>query len=273
MEDSDIKAVGLTSLMVAAGRARESERQHPLFADPYGSIFAGKLGNEMFDKIVAAKPELLYSVRARTAYIDELVRKYVLDGTIKQVVILGVGMDARALRMPFSEEVTVFELDFNDVLNYKDRMIKASNIIPTSKAKRTCIAIDLRDDLDWSKLIVENGFKVTERTFWILEGLLMYLSESDVITTLKRIYSLSASDSFLVAQILREVAAQEKETKVTKMLHNINVELTWVSQNAEKLFKEIGFKDVKRIDNPEVMKKYKCPEFGEDNAYWIEAKK
>ncbi|GAM19585.1 hypothetical protein SAMD00019534_027600 [Acytostelium subglobosum LB1] len=45
----------------------------------------------------------------RTKYIDEVIMEN--EKSIKQIVLLGAGMDTRALRLPLGSDTTVFEVD------------------------------------------------------------------------------------------------------------------------------------------------------------------
>jgi methyltransferase (TIGR00027 family) len=129
--------------------------------------------------ISAALLGLVEHMALRTAAIDDALRDGLREGA-QQVVILGAGLDARAYRMPELASVTVFEVDHPATQAYKRARIEARR--PTAREVRF-VAVDFeRTRLD--DALVEAGHDSSRPTFWIWEGVTMYLAPEAMRATL-----------------------------------------------------------------------------------------
>lgn len=190
-------AVAKTSLLVAAVRAAEtkrSEKEGRLFTDPFAEALAGSEGFSMLEQVRQELGEQA-SIPLRTRYFDERIIRGLGQG-IKQLAILAAGMDTRAYRLAFPAGAKVFELDRPEVLSYKQA--KLGDTLP--QCKRHALEVDLREE--WQSQLVQAGMNPTERTLWLVEGLLVYLDEAAVVTLFEKINSLSVSDSILLFDVL-----------------------------------------------------------------------
>lgn len=93
--------------------------------------------------------------------------------------------------------MTVYELDTPDMLEFKASVV--SDAAPNENATRVPIPIDLRDD--WPAALHDAGFRDDVPTAWVLEGLLMYLTDEDVDALMTRVGDLSAGGSALGATV------------------------------------------------------------------------
>jgi methyltransferase (TIGR00027 family) len=108
-------------------------------------------------------------------------------------VILAAGLDARAWRLPWPDDTTVYELDQAKVLEFKLATLQQRGAQPTSKL--VSVAVDLRQD--WPKALQEAGFDPTRPTVWSAEGLLRYLPAHAQDLLFERIQALSPTGSRL----------------------------------------------------------------------------
>ncbi|WP_405164813.1 SAM-dependent methyltransferase [Nocardia sp. NBC_01499] len=174
--------VGSTALFVAAARALAGRGSEPLAVEPYAEFLVREAGPEWADLLdgkMAEHPLLdprfgvyfqLYQA-ARTKYFDDYFATAMRAG-VRQIVILGAGLDARAYRLPWPDGTTIYELDRTTVLEFKRRALSSCGDEP--RADRREVPVDLRED--WSKILREHGFDPSEATAWLAEGLLYYLS-------------------------------------------------------------------------------------------------
>lgn len=201
---SILDSISKTSLLTAAMRAVETNRtleQGRLFSDPYAEILAGDEGKNILEKAIKASGDQP-AIAIRTRFVDDKMSAAIKNGC-RQIVILASGMDTRAYRLNFSQDICIFELDREEVLNYKSEKLlslKPKSVEPHSHL--ISIPVDLKTD--WTSSLVKAGFKKSEKTFWLVEGLLMYLHEEDVITLFNRINSLVSKDDRLVFDILSQ---------------------------------------------------------------------
>jgi methyltransferase (TIGR00027 family) len=134
----------------------------------------------------------------RTRYIDERLQR-AIEGGATQVVILGAGFDTRAYR--FDEQLKnkrVFEVDYESTQQLKKHRLK--QVLGTLPEHVCFTEIDFKSD-SLRDVLGKSGYKATEKTFFIWEGVSMYLSEHAVCETLRTISSYSAPGSSVVMDI------------------------------------------------------------------------
>jgi methyltransferase (TIGR00027 family) len=196
------ESVGATALGVAAARAAETDSERPLFRDPFARVFLEAAGAgiwNMYDssalpaELADVDPDLPARMRAlgdlfacRTVFIDEFFRA-AADATLRQVVILAAGLDARAWRLHWPAGTRVYELDLPKVLEFKSSALRAHGAKPASE--RIEVPIDLRDD--WPAALQHAGFDAGIPTAWSAEGLLRYLPARAQDLLLERVQALS----------------------------------------------------------------------------------
>jgi methyltransferase (TIGR00027 family) len=131
----------------------------------------------------------------RTRFIDEHLQRAIADGAA-QVVILGAGFDTRAYRFAdLLRNKKVFEVDYRSTQEVKKRRLAEASI-PIPPQLRFA-EIDFKKDV--LRDILENaGYQPGDRTFFIWEGVSMYLTEDAVRETLRTISRYSAPGSSLV---------------------------------------------------------------------------
>ncbi|MCC9645161.1 YiiD C-terminal domain-containing protein [Rhodopirellula sp. JC740] len=169
---------------------RSHERQA---AGPHGELLANRLNGVL--------PQLKDMVIARTRHIDETLRA-VPD--LKQVVILGVGLDMRPFRM--NKELgqpTFFELDLPEMLEERERVI--SEMPSEDGVTRHVMAADFKVDRISDLLTRHPEFDPTLTTAVVYEGCSMYFTEEENRGILKDIASLlQNADSLVWCDLVRE---------------------------------------------------------------------
>src|SRR6202007_1063811 len=126
-------SVGATATMVAAARAIATKAENPLIEDRFAGPLGRAVGVDFFtrwstgdldsadldDSESAWRLEQMPdAMAARTRYFDS----FFLDATqagIRQAVILASGLDARAYRLAWPADMTVFEIDPPRVIEVK----------------------------------------------------------------------------------------------------------------------------------------------------------
>ena len=225
--NSEIKdTVGLTSRYMAAVRAIEHQRPDCLFSDPLAEKLAGaEIIAEIAPRAQEYEDRGRPVVAVRTRFFDDFLMSSA--SFVRQVILLGAGMDTRAFRLSWHPDTHLYELDRPDVMQLKESLLDST----PAKCHRQVLSIDLRGS--WSEKLIERGFETTSPSIWLLEGVVYYLSEADVRALLKTITDLSTNGSFLGADVLNE-----------KMKNSDNgLAKYWKSgfDEPEKLFAEFGW--------------------------------
>jgi methyltransferase (TIGR00027 family) len=134
-------------------------------------------------------------VARRVRAIDDEVERAVAEG-VRQVVILGAGLDTRALRMSALAQADVFEVDHPASQAFKMR--KAATLPVVSKSLHF-----VRNDFERGSLgpaLLAAGFERTQPSVWICEGVVMYLTDRALAEMLQSVAVLSAAASKLLVQ-------------------------------------------------------------------------
>ncbi|MFC8043575.1 SAM-dependent methyltransferase [Nocardia sp. NPDC057353] len=210
-----VAGVAMTAIGVAVIRAAESERPDRLYDDPFAAAFVAA-ARPGFDAdrwqsflTLADSFQEGRSVAVRLA--DDRMREATGAG-IRQLVLLGAGLDTRAFRLDLSPDTTVFEIDLPETFAFKEPVLSGA----TPRCRRAVIPADLCGD--WAKPLLEQGFRTDLPTAWIDEGTLGYLSEADAHRVVRILTELSAPGSRFA---VNRVAADADSTDRYRQLHDL----------------------------------------------------
>jgi methyltransferase (TIGR00027 family) len=184
--------------------------QVPGFSDPFAGAF---LADRLRRRVERARASIARGHRAspypfwqRAMGVFNQFRTVILDRAIassappEQLVILGAGLDSRAWRLDGLKDTIVFEVDYPSTQVWK--RARSAGISYKARDVRF-VAIDFaRDRL--SPLIQNAGFDPGKRTFWLWEGVTMYLRPADVSANLGEFAALSAPGSRIALTYLRK---------------------------------------------------------------------
>lgn len=197
--------------MVCFFRATDQRRrpEERIVDDPYAKLFLGPIMRAGLATLEATgrlgvraeehSPGLVAYVLARHRFIDDRLRAALSvpqgeEGSIAQVVLLGAGYDTRAHR--FADVLgsrPVFELDFPSTSRRKT-LIATERVRDLPEADVRRVAIDFMTERIEDALEAV-GFDPALRTFFIWEGVSMYLTRKAVETTLKTIREIGGRGS------------------------------------------------------------------------------
>ncbi|MFK8908501.1 class I SAM-dependent methyltransferase [Streptomyces sp. YS-3] len=191
--------VWATAVGVARVRALETERENALFRDPLAQAFAAAGGlwpssPPLPDDEAARRRRLAvsFSIIIRTKFLDDLLEQACASG-VRQVVLLGAGMDSRAFRMDCPEGTRLFEVDTAAPLDFKASVLRQERAV--ARCERIAVPVDLRED--WPGALTAAGHDPALPTAWIAEGLLIYLPDDAVELLLSRISTQSTAGSWM----------------------------------------------------------------------------
>ena len=206
-------SVGATATMVAAGRGRATRAG--LIDDPFAEPLVRAVGVDFFtrwangeigaDEVdIPGHPwgmqPMTDLLAVRTRLIDQFLGEATASG-IRQVVVLASGLDARGYRLSWPADTVVYEIDQQQVTDFKTATLNAAGAEPTVDLR--AVPIDLRDD--WPAALRHAGFDDSRPTAWVAEGLLAFLPPDAQDRLLDNITALSARGSRLVRRDLPEL--------------------------------------------------------------------
>jgi len=164
----EIRNVTGTAFVVAEFRAQENAEPTPLYQDLVVDLFLTEESRDAARRLAAIFPPAKDLIRVRTKYLDDMLERQI-QSNIRQVVILGAGLDTRAVRKP-APGVTYFEIDDAETVAEKARCYRQHrmdvnlNLIPGNYISDGLI-----------NLLDANDFDFSLPTYFIWEGNTMYL--------------------------------------------------------------------------------------------------
>src|SRR5437870_5440270 len=152
----------------------ESERPDALFRDPYARRLAGARGAQ----ILAALPRghtWAWPMIVRTAVMDELILRAIERDGVDTVLNLAAGLDTRPYRLPLARSLRWVEVDFPDVIAYKQEQLAGERPACTLEQ----VGADLTD-VPRRRALFGQIAVAARRVLVVSEGLLVYLTREQV---------------------------------------------------------------------------------------------
>ncbi|MBZ5633088.1 MAG: SAM-dependent methyltransferase [Acidobacteriia bacterium] len=205
----------------------------------------------------------------RTRFIEERLEHAIRDG-VSQVVILGAGFDTRAYRLTeLLKNARVFEVDQTSTQEYKKRRIRETGIeIP---ANLTYVPVDFRHD-KLGDVLAAAGYDSARKTFFIWEGVTMYLPEAAVDETLRWVAAQAPGSTiifdFVGAMLIKFMATAdlsmfpEAAQKAFERLRKLTAGEPWIfglpDTGEREFLAKLGLelRELLPVGGPDSMKRY-----------------
>jgi len=209
-----------TAQLVAAHRAMDAKSENPRigsnigagpdlaaaslagplgfeFMDDMAMLFVEYEGNRHRDELSEPQKERLrhrasQGLADRSMFYDDRWMRAAENGCT-QFVILAAGLDARAWRLPLDASHTIFEVDCPEGLHYKEEKVRELEL-PLRCGRRVTVEADLSDGT-WPADLIAAGFCPDKQSFFLIEGLLMYLPPDAPPAFMRHVASLMAPGS------------------------------------------------------------------------------
>jgi methyltransferase (TIGR00027 family) len=251
---STIKDVSGTAFVVAEYRAEENREPIPIYQDPVVGLFLSDASRQAAERVSSRFPPVKDMVKTRTRYFDDILDAQIAAG-IGQVVILGAGLDTRAVRKQ-SAGVRYFEIDDP----------------ATIKLKRQCYA-NARVDADvvlipgnyvtngLVGLLRSNGFDFGVPTYFIWEGNVMYMSltnDKKIMLQLRQhLQTFRLSFDYLTESVIRKTTGDASLTILVESFEAMGA--PWLSgiDDIHSLVREVGLRVVENFTIGALYRKYR----------------
>jgi methyltransferase (TIGR00027 family) len=206
-----------TAARVARRRAVHQVLDRPVvFTDPLALRIAGVAEEDIQQEDPREQHPFARMLRAflvaRSQFAEERMARAIERG-VRQVVILGAGLDTFAYRHPYGDGIVVFEVDYPATQAWKrQRLADAGIAIPRSTYH---VPVDFERQTAFDGLS-SAGFDAGAPAFFSWLGVTMYLSEATVTSVLRSIASLArgsgvafdyATDPAKLSEAARQVFA------------------------------------------------------------------
>lgn len=256
--------------LIRVGESRRPENERICY-DPYAIRFISseilefaahnpekyKAEIERLEKLF---PGLANSAVARARYFDDVVKTSAADG-LEQLVILGAGYDTRAYRIEELKNIKVFEVDHPDTQWVKVEKIK--EIFGSLPDNVVYVPVDLEFDKLGQRL-AEGGYNQTEKTLFVMEGLLMYLQPETVDEILFFLVHNSGKGSVIIFDYgtLRSTSSGDSTSEASKNIRNYtkqrkeHIKFGIKDGMIEMFLSERGFSKVQNMTSEDCKKAY-----------------
>jgi methyltransferase (TIGR00027 family) len=248
------------ALMVAGQRAAHQLLDHgAILDDPY----AGRILGEQQDKLLQAlKDRPLGSIgrlftAARSRIAEDALAKAVERG-VRQVVILGAGLDTFALRNPHAARISIFEVDHPATQAWKRQRLMRAELAPPPWL--TFVPVDFEHD-DLPQKLSSAGFQRTSAAFFTWLGVVPYLTRHAIDDTLGYIASIPNSEVVFDYVEPPETFTEDlKAHAAARMAQLEKINELWVSSfqpaGVAALLRSHGFDDIDDIGFEQVVSRF-----------------
>lgn len=238
--------------MVAAYRARASERPDGLISDPWARALAGEEGEAIATGVDRFLADRELWVAVRTAWLDQEVRRGIAAG-IRQVVVLGAGLDTRAARLA-APGVRFFEVDHP--ASQADKLARLRLVAGYPVDAATYVECDFEHH-DFLERLQGKGFDAGEPAVVTWEGVTMYLNETAVRHTLGRIaFGCEPHSVLLFDHLMKKIvdaSRQHEREEVTRAyVEDLGERFVFGTNDPLPMLYEEGFRWVRSISFDEL---------------------
>ena len=250
-----------TALMVARQRAAHQVLDHgSILNDPFAMKI---LREDEKDVLQFANAHPLASIgrlfnAARSRIAEDALGEAVERG-IRQIVVLGAGLDTFALRNPHSErDLRIYEVDHAATQAWKrERLAEAQLALPPSLV---FVPVDFeRDDL--GERLAVAGFERNASAFFTWLGVVPYLTREAIGSTLDYMASLENSEVVFDYMEPPQAFSEELKELVAKRTEQLEkMDERWASRfepaGLAALLRSHGFCDIEDIDFQEIRSRF-----------------
>jgi len=251
---STIKDVSGTAFVVAEYRAEENRELMPIYNDPVVGLFLSDASRQAADRLASRFPTVKDMVKTRTRYFDDMLDAQIAAG-IGQVLILGAGLDTRAVRKR-SPNVRYFEIDDPATMELKQRCYSDACIdAGVTHIPGNYVSDGLID------LLRSNDFDFDVPTYLIWEGNVMYMplaNDKHTMLELKRhLKRFRLSFDYLTESVITKTTGDTDLTILVESFEAMGA--PWVSgiDDIHSLAHELGLRVVENFTTGELYRKYR----------------
>jgi methyltransferase (TIGR00027 family) len=250
-----------TAWAAAAHRAaHQILEQGRIFTDPLALLILGQEAENVAREaeVQPSSGAMRLFIAARTRFAEDSLAAAFQQG-VRQLVVLGAGLDTYAYRSPFGNRLRIFEVDHPATQAWKrERLVDAAISIPLSL---TFAPIDFeRQTLPEG--LAAAGFDPTQQTFFTWLGVVPYLSEEAIWSTLAFIASLpnGAHVVFDYSDPPHTLSAEARAYHDRRAARVEAIGESWVSYfEADKLKEKLlslGFTEIEDLGPPHIAARY-----------------
>ena len=183
-----------TAIVAAGYRAAHQKCEGgSIFSDPHALAILGSDGNTIVSVLSAAEPHgpMRIFMAARSRFAEDHVGTAVARG-VRQVVILGAGLDTFSIRNPHAREgLKVYEVDRPASQAWKRERLAEAGLIPPASTLFVGINFETQS---LGPALTDAGLNLQAPVFFMWLGVVPYLTRDAIMATLNFIATIPGSE-------------------------------------------------------------------------------
>ncbi|RUT98622.1 SAM-dependent methyltransferase [Mesorhizobium sp. USDA-HM6] len=259
-----------TALRVARLRAlHQFSPQAALFRDPYAAAILGEAapGAQELEQEDEHGRRMRLFVAARARLAEDWLAAAVRRG-VRQVVVLGAGLDTFSLRNPHAD-LAVFEVDHPATQAWKRRLIADAGL--AEPPATTFVPVNFERQL-LSEELSSAGFKPAEAGFFMWLGVVPYLTREAIFGTLSYIAGIPGSE--VVFAYSEPAENRDMAGQAALAFYAARVAAAgepWISffvpGELRKSLNDLGFDDIEDLESSAIAARFaRAPNAGRSNS-------
>ena len=193
----------------------------------------------------------------RKCYINDRLIEAV-DSGFDTVVILGSGLDTRAYNIPQLSSLPVYEVDLPQTITYKKNKLR--ELYGAVPAHVRLVPMDF-DKQVLEKALKGYGYSTDQKSFYIWEGVMQYISEPAVRTVFKFLAKVKPGSRIVFTYITRDfidggnLHGLDRLSKQTRSMWHFGLQPTQI----DPFIEEYGWKVIEQVGAEEYRQRYLKP--------------
>lgn len=229
-----MKPVSRTAFYCCGVRMADAERSHPVCGDQYAKVFMDDEGRALYARF-AREVNPNGSNVTRHRIIDDLLRERLREDPARPILLIGAGFDSRAFRLPGGRWTEVDELALIAWKN--DRL-------PATRAPNPLERISVDFTRDWLPDIVDR-YRGATRVTVVIEGVLMYLEETQVTALLEGLRRLPSHE--IICDLMRLKFFQRYSQTLHDQFESLGARFRYLTPEPDAPFLAAGYRRTRQI--------------------------
>jgi len=229
-----MKPVSRTAFYCCGVRMADAERPHPVCGDQYAKLFMSDEGRALYARF-AGEVNPNGSNVTRHRIIDDLLRQRLLEDPARPILVIGAGFDSRAFRLSGGRWT---EVDEEALIAWKNERLPAGRA-PNPLER---VAVDL--SRDWLPDLVDR-YRNASRVTVVIEGVLMYLEEPQVVSLLRGLRRLPRHE--IICDLMRLRFFQRYSQTLHDQLEALGTRFRYLTPDPDAAFLEAGYRRTAQV--------------------------
>ena len=221
---------------------------------------SGAMRNRLFALIDRRVPGIRGGILCRKRYIDDTLVKSLSKG-LRNLVILGAGMDTLAYRNPELSTLQVYEVDLPEIIDAKKAaLIRLFGKVPENVR---LVPIDF-DCQELGVILNEIGYSHESKSFFVWEGVTQYITEAAVGKVFEFLKNASRGSRLVFTYIRKDFIDGRKMYDLDMLYHQTRLKKEFWQFGMQPdevgcILDAYGWRELEQVGRAEYQQRYLQP--------------